>query len=69
MERTYNEIVAENKRLQDSLDVMIDKNAELIFREKALKAEIQKLKAQLEGKSVVHDYQNCKIMSINRLSK
>ena len=69
MERTYNDIVAENKRLQDSLDVMIDKNAELIFREKALKAEIKKLKAQLEGKSVVHDYQNCKIMSINRLSK
>ena len=42
MERTYNDLLAENKRLQDSLDVMIDKNAELIFREKTLKATVAK---------------------------
>lgn len=46
MERTYNDIVAENKRLQDSLDVMIDKNAELVFREKALKTENDFLKKE-----------------------
>ena len=50
MEQTYNDIMAENQRLKDSLDVMIDKNAELIFREKALKAEIQKLRAQFAKK-------------------
>ena len=46
MERTYNDILAENKRLQDSLDVMIDKNAELVFREKALKTENDFLKKE-----------------------
>ncbi len=55
MERTYNDILAENKRLQDSLDVMIDKNAELAFREKALKAEIQKLKMQLDDERAFTD--------------
>ena len=55
MEQTYNDMLAENRRLKDSLDVMIDKNAELIFREKALKAEIQKLKAQLQDERAFTD--------------
>jgi hypothetical protein len=85
MERTYNEIMAENIKLQNSLDVITDMYGKVLQREKALKAQLEMLKKQLGNRqpnstetpnNIVRVYgatdqrpNDCKVISMNPQNK